>query len=152
MRSILLGVFGVVVAGGLGACCHQGRGCESSTPLPKPGDPEKAASVVDPVHCPPYNGSDTETIRVIDLDQPHIMPRRETYYTFRYRKADPLNPQCLSLDFGKLCKCDVKSQTVVTSIQCSDGLMESVTEFVFKKGALLEKPEFDCPDRNAMRH
>lgn len=132
-------------------CVSKDKAREQRTVTPEAAAASDKASLradVDAVHCPPYGGTDTQTIHVVALDPPHIMPNRETYYTFRYNEAELLNPACLSLGYGKLCKCDIVSQSVGTSIPCSDGTYTSVTMFVFKTGALMI-PGTECPDRNA---
>jgi len=109
-------------------------------------DPSK--NTVGQVVCLPYSGSNTDIVHVIALYWPHISPGRGTYYTFHYDKNAPTNPACLSLDFGKLCKCDIVSQKAVSPpMPCFHGETKDVTEFVFRRGAIITEPTTECPDR-----
>lgn len=103
-------------------------------------------AAIDPVKCEPYSGSDTATYRVTDWDGPHIMPHKETYWTFRYDHAATTQPSCLPPDSGKICKCDIVSWNYDGTC---DGTQtgQAVVKMTIRQGSILGIAD-TCPDRN----
>jgi hypothetical protein len=131
-----------------GCCCHH---CHAPPARAPAGDEnqstiDRLAAGIKTKICSPYDGDDVETFHVLDWEL-HLVANRESYYTFHYNQANPTEPQCLSLDSGKLCACDIKSHTVLLPIECSGGRLKDVMQVVFKRGTLIKNMAEACPER-----